>query len=88
MRQTTLATGTFEAYRKPTRRDRFRADMGRWCPGPDLCAVIAPHEPKGENGRPPVGLERMLRIDFLRQWFNLSPLSNFVWVRPGVKGGR
>jgi hypothetical protein len=24
------------------------------------------------NGRPPVGVERMLRIYFLQQWFNLS----------------
>ena len=31
-----------------------------------------PYRPKGENGRPPVGLERMLRITFLQQWFNLS----------------
>jgi IS5 family transposase len=34
-------------------------------PWQDLCAVIAPYYPKGENGRPPVGLERMLRIYFL-----------------------
>ena len=72
MRQTTLATGTFEVYRKTTRREKFLADMEKAVPWPDLCAVIAPHYPKGENGRPPVGLERMLRIDFLQQWFNLS----------------
>ncbi len=41
-------------------------------PWQDLCAVIAPYYPKGENGRPPVGLERMLCIYFLQQWFNLS----------------
>ena len=28
--------------------------------------------PKTGNGRPPVGVERMLRIYFLQQWFNLS----------------
>ena len=72
MRQTTLATGTFEAYRKPTRRDKFLADREKVVPWQDLCAVIAPYYPKGENGRPPVGLERMLRIYFLQQWFNLS----------------
>ena len=48
-------------------------DQWRYAPaGDDLCAVIAPYYPKGENGRPPVGLERMLRITFLQQWFNLS----------------
>ena len=30
------------------------------------------HYPKAGNGRPPIGLERMLRIYFLQQWFNLS----------------
>jgi len=33
---------------------------------------VEPHYPKGENGRPPVGLSIMLRVYFLQQWFNLS----------------
>jgi transposase, IS5 family len=33
---------------------------------------VEPHYPKAGNGRPPVGVERMLRIYFLQQWFNLS----------------
>jgi hypothetical protein len=37
-----------------------------------LCALIEPFYPKPGNGRPPVGVERMLRIDFLLHWFNLS----------------
>jgi IS5 family transposase len=37
-----------------------------------LCALVEPHYPKGELGRPPIPLERMLRIHFLQQWFNLS----------------
>jgi IS5 family transposase len=41
-------------------------------PWRELCALIEPHYPKPGNGRPPVGLERMLRIYFLQQWFNLS----------------
>ncbi len=36
-----------------------------------LC-LIEPLYPKAGNGRPPIGLERMLRIYFLQQWFNLS----------------
>jgi len=31
-----------------------------------------PHYPKGERGRPPVGLERMLRVYFLQQWYALA----------------
>jgi hypothetical protein len=34
--------------------------------------LIKPVYPKPGNGRPPIGLERMLRIYFLQQWFNLS----------------
>ncbi|MGB8768592.1 MAG: IS5 family transposase, partial [Candidatus Korobacteraceae bacterium] len=37
-----------------------------------LGALIEPYYPKAGNGRPPVGVERMLRIYFLQQWFNLS----------------
>ena len=38
----------------------------------ELCGLVAPHYPKPGNGRPPVGVERMLRMYFLQQWFNLS----------------
>jgi len=41
-------------------------------PWADLCALIEPVYPKAGDGRPPVGLERMLRVYFLQQWFNLS----------------
>jgi len=40
-----------------------------------LCQVIEPHYPKAGNGRPPIGLERMLRIHFLQHWFNLADLA-------------
>ena len=46
--------------------------MERVVPWAELVALIEPHYPKVGNGRPPIGLERMLRIYFLQQWFNLS----------------
>ena len=46
--------------------------MERVVPWPALCGLIEPFYPKAGNGRPPVGVERMLRIYFLQQWFNLS----------------
>ena len=72
MRQQTFATGDFERYRKPTRREQFLSEMDKVVPWEKLCALIEPHYPKAGNGRPPVGLERMLRIYFLQHWFNLS----------------
>ena len=76
--QLTLATQAdsgFEAHRKPTRRDVFLAEMDKVVPWAELCALIEPHYPKPRadgGGRPTVGLERMLRIHFLQQWYALS----------------
>ena len=77
MTQTTFATALgFERFRKTTRREVFLAEMNRVVPWESLCAVIEPVYPKPEGaGRRPVGIERMLRIYFLQQWFNLSDPS-------------
>jgi len=73
MRQRTLADEGFEKYRKTTRREQFLDEMDLIIPWEGLCGVIEPFYPKPEGaGRPPVGLERMLRIHFLQHWFNLS----------------
>jgi IS5 family transposase len=73
MRQRTLADEGFEKFRKPTRREQFLDEMDQIIPWRDLDKVIEPFYPKPEGaGRPPVGLERMLRIHFLQHWFNLS----------------
>src|SRR5437764_9930654 len=72
MKQLTLAAVGFERYAKTTRRAAFLAEIERVMPWPALCALVEPFYPKPGNGRPPVGAERMLRIYFLQQWFNLS----------------
>jgi IS5 family transposase len=77
MKQQTLAMAadqseTFERFRRPTKRDTFLATMDRIVPWDELCAVIEPHYPKPGNGRPPVGLRRMLRMYFVQHWFNLA----------------
>ena len=73
MRQQTLANSGFERFRKATRSEQFLTDMDKIIPWRELCKVIKPFYPKPKGaGRPPVGLERMLRIHFLQHWFNLS----------------
>ena len=72
MKQLTLAAVGFERYAKTTRRAAFLAEMEQVVPWSALRALIEPFYPKPGNGRPPVGVERMLRIYFLQQWFNLS----------------
>src|SRR6516165_6371281 len=57
---------------KVTRRARFLAEMDAVIPWAQLFALIEPHYPKAGRGRRPLGLEKMLRIYFLQQWFNLS----------------
>ena len=66
MKQQTLAMAAdaqlgFEQHRKPTRRDEFLKTMDSQVPWAALCEEIAPHYPKAGNGRPPIGLQRMLR---------------------------
>jgi len=62
----------FERYSKKMRRALFLEEMEQVVPWAELCALIEPVCPKAGNGRPQVGVERMLRIYFLQQWFNLS----------------
>jgi len=80
MKQQTLAMAAdsesgYEQHRKPTRRDEFLKTMEAIVPWAALCSVIEPHYPKAGNGRPPIGLERMLRIHFIQHWFNLADLA-------------
>ena len=76
-KQLSLAThldSGFERHRKTTRRDVFLAEMDKVVPWSVLCALIKPHYPKigTAGGRPPIGIERMLRMYFLQHWYNLS----------------
>jgi IS5 family transposase len=73
MKQMTLAVGTgFEKHGRPTKKGEFLARMETLVPWAEFCALVEPHYPKAGNGRPPIGLERMLRMYFLANWFNLA----------------
>src|SRR5215470_15582916 len=85
--QRTLAMMTgFERYTKKTRRAIFLEEMEQVVPWRKLCVLVEPHYPKPGNGRPPVGVERMLRIYFLQQWFKLydsAVMRQFVGIDLG-----
>ena len=70
--QRTFAAMTWNSKGKVTRRERFLGEMDAVIPWSRLIRLIEPHYPKAGNGRQPLGLEKMLRIYFLQQWFNLS----------------
>jgi transposase, IS5 family len=71
-RQGSFSQAEYASKKKQTRRDKFLAEMEQVVPWPRLVARLAPLYPKGERGRPPVSLERMLRIYFLPQWYALA----------------
>jgi transposase, IS5 family len=70
--QQTFASVAWSHKGKVTRRERFLAEMDAVIPWERLIARIEPHYPKAGAGRQPLGVEKMLRIYFLQQWFNLS----------------
>ena len=72
MKQTTFASAAWDKKGKVTRREQFLAEMDAVIPWKGLVALIEPHYPKAGNGTQPMPMERMLRIYFMQQWFNLS----------------
>jgi IS5 family transposase len=55
-----------------TKRDKFLTIMDNIIPWDEWVAYIEPYYPTGERGRPPMGVEVMLRMYLLQCWFNLS----------------
>ena len=70
-----FAQSEYAGKKKVTRRERFLGEMEQVVPWARLCAVIEPHYPQGKRGRPPIGIERMLRIYFLQQWYALADVA-------------
>src|SRR6187397_469546 len=71
-RQGSFAEAEYAGKKKQRRRDKFLAEMERAVPWAWLLERLRPLYPKGERGRPPIPLERMLRIHFLQQWYGLA----------------
>ena len=73
MMQTSFSELEYAAKKKQTRRDRFLFDIEAVTPWASLVAAVASHYPSsGGRGRPPIGLERMLRMYIAQQCFGLS----------------
>ena len=74
--QMSFAQAEYRAKKKLTRRDIFLAKMEQVVPWSRLLAVVEPHYPKsGKRGRPPIGIERMLRMYFIQQWYGLADVA-------------
>jgi IS5 family transposase len=71
-RQIGFAEAESQGKKRVTRHQRFLSEIENVAPWQRLLPAIGPYYPKGERGRPLVGLERMLRMYFLKQWYGLS----------------
>ena len=75
MKQISFAQAEHQNKKKVTRRERFLARMDVLVPWQRLIEALSPScfpNAAGKRGRPPIGLERMLRIYFLQQWYALA----------------
>ena len=71
--QTSFSEYEYASKKRQTRRDRFLAGIEAMTPWGELVAAIERHYPKGGGrGRPPIGLERMLRMYIAQNCFGLS----------------
>lgn len=58
--------------KRKTKREEFPAIMEEVIPWDEWTQVVEPYYPSGKRGRPPRGVEIMLRMYFLANWFHLS----------------
>jgi len=71
-KQISFAVNEWNGKKKQTMREKFLAQMEELVPWRRLGELIKPHYPKGLRGRPPMGIEKMLRVYFLQQWYGLA----------------
>ena len=72
MKQQSFTEIEYENRKRRTKRDEFLERMERLIPWKEWCALVEPYYPSGRRGRPPRGVEIMLRMYLLSVWFNLS----------------
>ena len=77
--QLSFSQAEYAKKKKTTRREVFLEKMEHVVPWSRLVEVIEPYYPKSGahahvrgRGRPPIGIERMLRMYCLQQWYGLA----------------
>ena len=72
MVQQSLSDMEYSQRKRVTRREEFLDIMDEIIPWEEWVSLIVPHYPSGKRGRPPVGMEIMLRMYLLQCWFHVS----------------
>ena len=78
-KQETFTDIEYSFRKKKTKREEFLKIMDEKIPWEEWVGVIEPYYPRGKRGRPPMGIEKMLRMYLLQIWFNLSDPATNEW---------
>lgn len=71
-RQMSFSESEFSSKKRVTKKEAFLTVMEEVVPWKAIVERLEPYYPKGERGRPPKGLERMLRMLVVQNCFGLS----------------
>ena len=72
MKQQTFTDIEYSKRKRKTKREQFLEIMDQIIPWQEWIEIIRPYYPSGKRGRPPRGIELMLRMYLLQIWFSLS----------------
>ena len=72
MAQMTLSDLEYSNRKRTTKREQFLQMMDKIVPWDQWVEIIRPYYPNGKCGRPTRGIETMLRMYLMQNWFNLS----------------
>ena len=75
MKQGTFTDMEYSGRKKKTRREEFLEIMDEIIPWDEWVGVIEPYYPKGKRGRPPMGIEKMLRMYLLQNWLKTLSMT-------------
>lgn len=67
--------------RHRTKREDFLDAMDKMIPWGNWVEIIKPFYPDGKRGRKPVGIETMLRMYLMQNWFNLSDVGDAAIIQ-------
>ncbi len=71
-KQQTFSDVEYSGRKRVTKREEFLKIMDEIIPWDEWVEFVRPYYPSGERGRPPRGIELMLRMYLLQVWFNMS----------------
>lgn len=72
MKQQTFSDIEYSNRKRKTKREEFLDSMDEIIPWDRWVEIISTYYPSGKRGRPPKGIETMLRMYLMQNWFNLS----------------